>query len=112
MAIDVFVLSSPGEAWSKIAEGLVEPMVAKAKGRNVGFHEGNELTLNTGEFFRSIGVPEQHSWLVEVIRQWCSEQNRASGTIEGSVFHSTLGSFSQDQYDVRKPSNRRGGTRR
>jgi len=57
MATDIFILSSASESWDAMTEDLARYLASQANGRNVGFHEGNNLYLKSGEFFRSVGVP-------------------------------------------------------
>ena len=103
MATDIFILSSESESWEAITKDLAGYLASQANGRNVGFHEGNNLNLKSGEFFRGIGVPDHSLWQVEDILQWCSARGRATGRICDGVFQSSLGTFGGNQFEEREP---------
>jgi len=98
MTQDVFISSHPNEMWREVAESLIKYLKVELSESEYGLNEGYTLQLETGDFFRSIGVSNQSIHLIDLICQWCTQTGRHSGLIINDLFESTLGSYKNTQY--------------
>jgi hypothetical protein len=76
MALTKYIEMFPGECWQDVANGFMTYCHHERNVLNGGCHEGDPVSIEGGERYATISIPDQHAELIDIFYEWAARERR------------------------------------